>query len=131
MIYLDTGILISALFARDDRHEDCQALLNEEAVTSTHALAEAFAALTGQYRVKNDLVSEAVRSVADIVKVETISREDYLNVIESARARGFQGGAIYDALHAEVARRLKVERILTFNISNFEHVAPDLKVRKP
>ncbi len=131
MIYLDTGIIISALFARDDRQADCQALLTKDAVTSTHALAEAFAALSGQYRIKNDLVSEAIRSAAALVRVEAISRDDYLSVIEHARERGIQGGVIYDALHAQVARRLKADRILTFNLSNFEHVAPDMDVRKP
>lgn len=131
MIYLDTGIFISALFARDDRQEDCQKLLTFDAVTSTHALAETFAALTGQYRIKNNLVSEAVRSAARLVRVEPLSVEDYEAVIATAHARGIQGGAIYDALHAQVARRLKVDRLLTFNVSNFRHVASDLKVSRP
>jgi predicted nucleic acid-binding protein len=41
------------------------------------------------------------------------------------------GGLVYDAIHANVARRLNVERLYTFNISNFEHVAPDLQVVAP
>ena len=51
MNYLDTGILISALYLRDSNQKRCAALL-DEGVTSTHALAETFAAFTGQYRVK-------------------------------------------------------------------------------
>lgn len=131
MNYLDTGVIISALFLRDDRQADCQTLLTPENVTSSHALAEAFATLTGQYRIKNDLVAEAVLSAARSLRVETFTTADYEAVIGSARARGIQGGMIYDALHAQIARRLKVGKFFTFNVSNFEHVAADLDVRRP
>lgn len=130
MNYLDTGVLISAIYLRDTNQEKCSALL-AEGVTSTHALAEAFAALTGQYRIKNDIVSEALLSLRNELRIEPILPEDYFNVLESARSRGIMGGLIYDAIHASVARRLSVERLYTFNVSNFEHVAPDLKVRTP
>ncbi len=131
MNYLDTGVIISALFLRDDKQAVCQALLTPENVTSAHALAEAFATLTGQYRIKNELVSEAVLSAARHLQVEAFTAEDYEKVISSARVRGIQGGIIYDALHAQLARRLKVDKLYTFNVSNFEHVAADLNVRKP
>jgi predicted nucleic acid-binding protein len=127
---LDTGILISAIYLRDSHHEKCSALL-EKGITSTHALAEAFAALTGQYRVKNDVVSEAVLSLRNLLRIVPILPEDYFNVLGVAKARGIMGGLVYDAIHASVARRLKAEHLYTFNVSNFEHVAPDLKVSAP
>jgi predicted nucleic acid-binding protein len=130
MNYLDTGILISAIYLRDSNQGKCAALL-EEGITSTHALAEAFAALTGQYRVKNDIVSEAVLGLRDQLRIEPIRPEDYFTVLTQAKTRGIMGALVYDAIHANVARRLKVERLYTFNISNFEHVAPDLKVLAP
>lgn len=130
MNYLDTGILISAIYLRDSNQQKCSALL-EEGITSTHALAEAFAALTGQYRVKNDIVSEAVLSLRNQLRIEPILPEDYFGVLRAAKARGIMGGLVYDAIHASVARRLSVERLYTFNVSNFEHVAPDLKVCAP
>jgi predicted nucleic acid-binding protein len=131
MIYLDTGVLVSALFLRDEKQAECQALITREAVTSTHALGETFATLTGQYRLKNDIVSESGLSAAAALRVEPITRADYLSAIRTARERGIMGGIIYDALHAEVARRLAVERIYTFNVSNFKHVAGDLRVLAP
>ena len=131
MIYLDTGVLVSALFLRDEKQAKCQALITADAVTSTHALAETFATLTGQYRVKNDVVTEAVLSLAAALRVETITRADHLNALRSAAERGVMGGIIYDALHAEVARRLSVERLYTFNVSNFQHVARDLHIVMP
>ena len=131
MNYLDTGVLVSALFLRDEQQAVCQSLLKAENATSTHALAETFATLTGQYRVRNDVVSEAVLSAAQMLRVETITVEDYEAVLAESRARGVQGGMIYDALHAQVARRLKVRTLYTFNITNFKHVASDLNVRRP
>ena len=130
MNYLDTGVLISAIYLRDSNQEKCSALL-PEGITSTHALAEAFSALTGQYRIKNDMVSEALLSLRNQVRIEPILPEDYFDVLGAAKARGIMGGLIYDAIHASVARRLRVEQLYTFNVSNFEHVAPDLKVRAP
>ena len=131
MNYLDTGVLVSALFLRDEQQAVCQSLLKPENATSTHALAETFATLTGQYRVRNDVVSEAVLSAAQMLRVETITLEDYEAVLAESRARGVQGGMIYDALHAQVARRLKVRTLYTFNITNFQHVASGLNVRRP
>ena len=130
MNYLDTGILISAIYLRDANQERCSALL-KEGITSTHALAEAFAALTGQYRVKNEIVSEAVLSLRGQLRIEPIFANDYFAVLGEVKGRGVMGGLVYDAIHASVARRLKVERLYTFNVSNFEHVAPDLKVLAP
>jgi predicted nucleic acid-binding protein len=130
MNYLDTGVLISAIYLRDSNQERCSALL-EEGVTSTHALAETFTALTGQYRIKNEIVSEAVLSLRHLVQIEPILPEDYFSTIGEAKARGIMGGLVYDAIHASVARRLKVEQLYTFNVSNFEHVAPDLRVLAP
>ena len=65
------------------------------------------------------------------LRVEAIVPEDYFDSIESAKSRGVMGGLIYEAIHAEVARRLAVEKLYTFNTSNFEHVAPDLKIVRP
>ena len=132
MIYLDTGILVSALTLRDDKQAECQALLSRaDAATSTHALAETFATLTGRYQVRNDIAAEAVLSVADSVRVETITAKDYRAVLASARPRGIQGGMVYDAIHAQVAKRLEVEKLYTFNVSHFEHVASDLSIAAP
>jgi hypothetical protein len=85
----------------------------------------------GKYRIKNDIVSEAVLSLRNQVRVGVILTEDYCSVLGMARARGIMGGLVDDAIHANVARRFDVEHLYTFNISNFEHVAPDLKVRAP
>jgi predicted nucleic acid-binding protein len=46
----------------------------------------------------------------------------------SAPARGITGGLFYDAIHAEVAKKMRCTVIRTLNASHFRHVAPDLQV---
>ena len=65
------------------------------------------------------------------MNLETISQLDYLQVIQESQAHGLQGGIVHDAIHASIARRLRVERLVTYNITNVRHVAPDLEVFAP
>jgi len=131
MNYIDTSVIVPAVAERHVCHSVCASLLQKNAVTSTHALAEAFAVLTGIFKYPNYLVATALSNLAKTIAVEEITRDDYLRVLSEARSRGIIGGLIYDALHAETARRLQAEKIFTYNVSNFEHVAPDLVILEP
>lgn len=42
-----------------------------------------------------------------------------------AARQGAVGGAVYDALQIECARKTGAERIYTFNVSDFTRLAPD------
>ena len=83
------------------------------------------------FKYSNHVVAKALSDLAETVTVEEISQKHYLRVLAEARTRGIVGGLIYDALHAETARRLRVEKIFTYNASNFKHVAPDLIIAEP
>jgi predicted nucleic acid-binding protein len=131
VIYLDTGVLVRALLQAHPSHAECFRLVNNYAVSSCHSLAEAFNTLTGAFKIRNDTASEMVQSLLNQINFEAIALRDYLLVIGEARQRGIQGGIIYDALHAGIARRLKVEKLITYNLTNFRHVAPDLEVSAP
>ena len=131
MIYLDTGVLVRGLLTEHPQHGVCAKVIGEEAVSSCHALAEVFNTLTGFFKIPNDTASEMIVSLTEAMSFEAISQADYMRVIEEARGRGVQGGIVYDAVHAQVARRLKCERIVSYNITNFRHVAPDLEVGLP
>jgi predicted nucleic acid-binding protein len=131
VIYLDTGILVRGLLTAHPDHSKCEALINTDGLSSCHSLAETFNTLTGFFQVPNDLASEMIDSLPAEMRFEVISQRDYLQVIREARKRGIQGGIIYDALHAEVARRLRVKKIVSYNLSNFRHVAPDIPVEVP
>jgi predicted nucleic acid-binding protein len=131
VIYLDTGILVRGLLRAHPLHSACYPLIASDAVSSCHTLAELFNTLTGAFTVPNDAASEMIALLPSQMKFETISESDYLAVIAESRQRGIQGGIIYDAIHAEIARRLKVDRIVTYNLTNFRHVAPDMRIAVP
>lgn len=131
MIYLDTGVLVRGLLQSHPMHADCFRLIDDDAVSSCHTLAEVFNTLTGHFKIPNEDATKMVGSLPEMMRFEPISQDDYLTVIREARKRGIQGGIIYDAIHAEVARRLNVERVVTYNVTHFRHVAPDLEITTP
>lgn len=131
MIYLDSGVLVRALLTDHPQHNVCVKVISSDAVSSCHALAEVFNTLTGFFKIPNDTASEMIVSLTEAMEFEVVLRADYMGVIEEARRRGVQGGIVYDAIHAQVARRLKVERIVSYNVTNFRHVAPEMDVVAP
>lgn len=46
--------------------------------------------------------------------------DDYENVLWQVAKQGLSSGAIYDALHARYAQTASTNRILTYNVSDFE-----------
>jgi predicted nucleic acid-binding protein len=131
VIYLDTGVLVRALLTEHPQHNACAKAIGEDAVSSCHSLAEVFNTLTGFFKIPNDTASEMIVSLTEAMAFEVISQADYMGVIEEARRRGVQGGIVYDAIHAQVARRLRVDAIVSYNVTNFRHVAPEMDVVTP
>jgi len=133
MTFLDTGILVGAILEAHPEHVACLSALedSERPFTNGHALAEAFATLTGFYKVPTEAASELTLGLRDSVEVEVLALADYETSIREARRRGVMGGGIYDSLHATFARRKKAARIVTRNPSHFQHVAPDIEILTP
>lgn len=129
MNFLDTSVLVVALLGKHPEHAAASALLEaRESVTDTHCLAEAFAVLTAAYRLRPIDAAHLILSRPFQI-AQPVIKEDYRAVLE--RPAFIQGGGIYDGLHAAVARRIKVSKIYTHNVSNFQHHAPDLTVETP
>jgi predicted nucleic acid-binding protein len=133
MTFLDTGIMVGAVLKSHREHAACLAALDDSRrpFTNAHAIAEAFATLTGFYKVPTDAASELTLSLQDLVAVEALTMADYETAIREARSRGVMGGGIYDSLHATFARRKKAVQIVTRNPSHFQHVAPDIEILTP
>ena len=116
---------------QEDRAELADRLVNSpETFTSAHALAEVYATLSGDPRLKIN-PADAARMVEDLAKtvsVRALAAEDYRQLISLAPDQGIRGGTIYDALHAQTARLCGCQEVHTLNIAHFKHVAPDLAV---
>jgi predicted nucleic acid-binding protein len=129
--FLDASVLVESCLAQSSKFAHADKLVNEKhSVTSAHALAETYAALSGDPRLKIRPVDAAqmVEDLARTLTVRSFEVMQYRALIASAAAKGIRGGTIYDALHAETARLAECEEIHTLNVNHFKHVAPDLKV---
>jgi len=67
------------------------------------------------------LIGDNLNKAARIVE---LTRSDYLRVLEQAAELNIVGGMIYDALIARAAEKLKVDKLLTFNVRHFRRVWP-------
>lgn len=133
MTFLDTGILVGAVLKEHPEHAVCVSALqnSERPFTNAHVLAEAFATLTGFYKVPTHAATELTLGLRNSIEVEALALTDYETAIREARSRGVMGGGLYDSLHATFARRKKAARIVTRNPSHFQHVAPDIQILTP
>ncbi len=133
--YFDSGILIGLVLSSHSQHKTCSAAFaaTTDRMTCGHALAETFSSLTSHYKVPNDVAAELIMDLLTLenFQVEALSLEDYETAITEAKKRGIMGGGIYDSLHATFARRQGAKKIVTLNLGDFLHVAPDMQVVLP
>lgn len=128
--FLDTSVLVEACLLHSARFAEADALIKRPNVTSVHALAEAYATLSGdkRLRIKAHDASQMVLDCAAKLQVADLGARPLAQLLSSAPSRGVTGGLFYDAMHAEVARRQGCTVIRTLNTSHFRHVAPELEV---
>jgi predicted nucleic acid-binding protein len=129
--FLDTSILVEACLAQSPRFGSADALVKSGgAVTSAHALAEAYATLSGDARLKIS-AQDAAHMVGDLtecLEVQALTAQQYITLIEAAPKAGIRGGSLFDAIHAQTAREAGCDAIYTLNVRHFKHVAPEFRV---
>lgn len=104
-----------------------------EFLISAHSLAEVYAVLTN-LPVQPRIVPTEARLIIETNIVPHFRRIAVTpKLYESAIARcagwGLAGGVVYDALLLECARCAGADRIYTFNMRDFQRLAPDLADR--
>jgi toxin FitB len=131
--YFDSSALVAAMVEEEEHHAGALRALSEtpEGVTSTHALAETFSTLTsGRADIQlspDDALKIIDANVVRRLKVMDLSLSDYRQAMQSSQGVGARGGAIFDMLHLQAARRQRATCILTINLRHFQTFAPDLK----
>ncbi len=129
--YFDSSVLIAAFVEEEERHERAaDALLKPGGFTSTHALAEVYGTLTSGRLAIQLIPAEAIELIEENVlgrlEVQELSLGDYRSALRSAKVVGARGGAIYDILHLQAARRGEAERVLTVNVRHFQAFGEEL-----
>ena len=128
--FLDASVLVEACLLNSPKFAAADALVKStRACTSAHALAEAYATLSGDKRLKIN-PHDAAQMVSDLaaeLTVVALESDAYVKLIQQAPQMGISGGSFFDAIHAQAARELKCGEIHTLNVRHFKHVAPDLQ----
>lgn len=105
MTFLDTGTPVGAVLKSHPEHALCLETPedSERPFSSSHALAETFATLTGTYKVPTQAAIELSLSLRDSLLIEALTLLDYETAIREARSRAIMCGGIYVSLHATFA----------------------------
>ncbi|MEX0777612.1 MAG: PIN domain-containing protein [Phycisphaeraceae bacterium] len=133
-VLLDSSVLIAAMVSSHPEHARALPWLGRAKAgkfawfVAAHSLAEVYAGLTAipfVPRIAPALALQAIDDNIQSAKLVPLSARDYRATILLAAQRGLTGGAIYDALIARAAQRARVDRLLTFNPTDFHRVWPD------
>ena len=136
MILLDTSVLIAIAHVHHIHHEPSRGLWNQctvrETAVNTHSLVELYNVLTSMprgFRLSPRNAAAAIDVFLSRVTPISLSADEYKTTIRVASALGVAGGSVYDALHVACARKVNAEYIYTWNLRDFQRVAPDLAGR--
>lgn len=133
--YFDSSALVPLLLRRSRFHAAAAAALKtagEEAVTSTHALAETFRTLTSLTPdpLPPKAARELIRSLDKVMAVRPLSRDNYHAAMAAMATQGLSGPIVYDALHCRAAQEAEVRRILTRNAKHLRLFADGMEVEE-
>ena len=133
-IFFDTTVLIAAFEQSHPHYTRAWPALRRVAAgedkgfMGVHSIAEVYIALTRLPVQPRVHPLEAVRIVTDNIlahfEVVPIGKEDYMEALDTVGNGGWNGARIYDALLLRCAARCPVERIYTFNLEDFQQLAP-------
>lgn len=135
-IFCDTSVLVAGCVRQHPHFSRAHPVLSgvvartAEGYVSCYSLAETYSTLTSLPLAPRIAPAEAqlmirlnIRAHFQLVPVDLGMHERALAACEQ---RGLIGGAVYDALLIECARTVGCERIFTFNLRDYQRLAPDL-----
>ena len=129
MILLDTSVVVAALMPAHSQHAWARPYFGiKGASVCAHTLAELYAVLTAspQFRLPPASATTVVTQLAASLNVVTLEPELYLKTIQRISVLGLGGGAIYDALIAEAALKVKATQLVTLNAKHFVRLGMDI-----
>lgn len=129
---IDTCVFVAAFISTHVHHELSYQFLKRsltkphDVLVATHGLAECYAALTA-YPINPSISPELAKrliqvNIADVYKIVDLSAKDYRDAINRVTANGLRSGAIYDALHLQAALKKMANKIITWNVKDFNRM---------
>jgi predicted nucleic acid-binding protein len=130
--YLDTPILVFACANATDLGERSRQLIASAAdpVTTPHALAECFNALTYRLGIPPAAARKMMEKNFAKIRFEKLDETDYRTAINDVVENGQTGDKIYDALHLRAAGKSRADKLHTSNKRDFLPFAPVMEIVK-
>ena len=130
--YLDTPILVFACANATELGNKSRGLIASapHPVTTPHALAECFNALTYRLGIPPAAARKLMQKNFQKIRFESLDAADYLAALDEVVENGQMGDKIYDALHLRAARKAKADKIHTSNKRDFAPFSPAAEVVK-
>lgn len=131
-ILFDTSVLVAAMVATHLFHNRAILWLQRAKqgqfafLVATHSIAELYSILTTlpvrpciSPPTAQQLINDNIESCAEIISLDT---KDYIAVTKELSNLGLSGGIVFDALLLQAAKKAKADRLLTFNLKDFERL---------
>jgi len=133
-VFFDTSVLVAASEQGHPHYGQALPALRrvtgrkDQGFMSVHSIAEMYAALTRLPVQPRIHPAEAVCIITDNIlphfEAVPIGKKDYAEALKLVGNGGWSGAKIYDALLMGCAARCDADRIYTFNLADFQLLAP-------
>lgn len=98
-------------------------------IIAAHSLAEVYAVLSSmpvQPRISPVAAWKLIKeNLIGTFEVVSLSKSDYISVIQKLAGEQLSGGIIYDALIAQSAIKAGADQLITLNVADFKRVTPE------
>jgi predicted nucleic acid-binding protein len=134
VVFFDTSVLVASASDAHSHFGPASAAAARVAAgkdvgwISQHSIAEVYAVLTRLPVVPRIHPLEAATIIRDNIlknfEVVAIDKKDYWSAVHLVSQSGWAGGKIYDALLLRCAEKCQARKIYTFNLRDFQQMAP-------
>ena len=130
--YFDTPMLVFAAANPTSLGQKARQAIagSTDAVTTPHALAECFNALTYRLNIPPGAAKKMIETQAAKFRFENLDAADYQTAIAAVVENGQTGDKTYDALHVRAAVKCGAKRIHTSNKRDFTPFHSGLEIVK-
>jgi predicted nucleic acid-binding protein len=130
-VLFDTNVLIGAFLPEHKSHAACVVWLERvqlgeiEGYVGTHSLAELYSNLTKlplKQKITPALARDLITTNLEVFVKVSLDVADYVAAIDRVTQYGLVSGAVFDAVIAQAGLKIGVDRIVTFNVRDFERL---------
>jgi predicted nucleic acid-binding protein len=129
--FLDSSVLVAVFYGDHTHHavslDVFTRFTKQEASCGAHSLFEVYSALTrmpGKHRIGGEQAMLFIGDIQERLTIVALTADEYVKTLRTFSDLGIAGGAIYDALLAGCALKVRAETLYTWNIRHYTQLGP-------